>query len=92
MNNYRVSSVNFTREAVAVEELFFSRNVTTAIAVGQARSGSAGRRRGGHPGVPVQAPGGQAGHRGLRKGRQGSGTADGTYAVEPGRDSPHRRC
>jgi hypothetical protein len=69
----------------AVEKLFFQRNVTTAIAVGQARGvlllalAKAGIRVSG-----IQSYGYQAGCGRLRRRRQKPGSADGEDIITPG--------
>ena len=65
-------------DLMGVERLFFSRNVQTALGVGQARGRRPARRGPARDARPRGDPErGQERDHGLRRGRQGAGPADG---------------
>ena len=75
--------------AVALEDLYFGKNVRSAIAVGQARGVAmlaAGQRA--DPVLRLHAPGGEDGRLRQRRGRQAPGPADGRRAARARRGPP----
>ena len=78
-------------ETIAVEELFFNTNVTTAITVGQARGVALLAAYKAGIEVAEYTLAGQTDDHIVRKGGQATGTGDGESPPEPSRNTPSRR-